>query len=162
MTGLLLISARTMTMVLVFIPIVFIALFISLNYSEKNLPDSAKVLPIYLIALAIQLLHFAEEYVTDFDTVVPELFGLVSMPLDDLVIFNMVAYALFILGGIVLYRRMKMFMIVPLFFIIAAVFMNTIAHIGMSIWQMNYVPGLLTVLLYIPLMPRFKKQIFPN
>jgi hypothetical protein len=69
--------------------------------------DAAAVLPIYLLAIAVQCVHFTEEYVTGFQRQFPRLFG------DDwsdprFVTFNMLWLAAFVLVGLGVYRRLQL------------------------------------------------------
>src|ERR1700728_11762 len=75
--------------------------------------DAAVVLPIYLLAIAVQCLHFAEEYVTGFQHQFPKLFG------DDwtdarFVTFNMLWLAAFVLAALGVYRRVRLAYLVVL------------------------------------------------
>ena len=56
----------------------------------------------------------------------------------------MVAYFIFILGGIVIFKRIKELMIIPVFFILLGVLLNAVAHILVSIYIGGYFPGLYT------------------
>ena len=145
--------------VIVFIPGAIITFVLYLNPFQKNLPKPDKILPVYLVALGIQLLHFAEEYVTDFHLVVPELLNQPDYPLDYLVVFNMVAYAAFILGTIVLMKQIKVLMVIPLFFIVVGVFLNSVGHVLISIYVGGYFCGLYTAIIYFFLWPVLIKRL---
>ena len=76
--------------------------------------DASAVLSIYLVAIAVQCLHFSEEYVTAFRERSPRLFG------DDwsdarFVTFNMLWLATFVLAGLGVYRRVQLAYLVVLF-----------------------------------------------
>ncbi len=66
--------------------------------------DAAEVLPIYLLAVTVQCLHFTEEYVTGFQHKFPELFGY-DWSDPRFVTFNMLWIAAFALAGLGIYRR---------------------------------------------------------
>lgn len=53
--------------------------------SYRELPAVERALPVYLLALAIQFLHFTEEYVSDFDQRVAEIMP--GMPPFDINVF---------------------------------------------------------------------------
>jgi hypothetical protein len=139
--------------VLIFIPGVIISYIFYVKTSYRKLPHPNKSLVYYLAALAIQFLHFSEEFLTDFISKVPELLGTDAYSLDAWVLFNMIAYAVFILGGIIIYRGIKSLMIVPIFFVIVGVFLNSIGHILLSIYSGGYFPGLYTAVLYLAIIP---------
>lgn len=76
--------------------------------------DAGAVLPVYLLAIAVQCLHFTEEYVTGFQHQFPRLFG------DDwsdarFVTFNMLWLAAFVLAALGVYRRVQLAYLIVLF-----------------------------------------------
>jgi len=152
--------SRTMSSVLVFIPALIIAFVISIRIVLKRVLDPKRVLPLYLFLLGIQFLHFTEEYLTGFTVKLPELFGQSPYPMDYWVTFNMVAYSIFILGGIVLFKQIKDLMIIPVFFILAGVLMNAIGHTVLSIYVRGYFPGLYTALIYLLIVPVFFRSTY--
>ncbi len=123
------------------------------------MPSPDRILPLYLLALSIQMLHFTEEYLTSLVTALPGLFGQDPYPEDYWLVFNMSAYSFFLLGGIVLYKRIKELAIIPLFFILVGVVFNSIAHIGLAFYTNAYFPGLYTALFYVLLAPPLLKLI---
>jgi hypothetical protein len=146
-------ASFTLRSVLIFIPGVIITFFFYLNTYDRKSDQAPQLLPWYLVALAIQLIHFTEEYSTDFVTRLPAIFGQAPYPLDYFVAFNMIAYSIFIIGGIALYLKAKAFLIIPLFFILIGVFFNGVAHVFLSIYVGGYFPGLYTALIYVGLGP---------
>ncbi len=152
------VSAR-LPSVLLFIPGVLVAFIISIRYYNKITDPDESLLTWYLIALAIQFLHFTEEYLTDFVTRLPALLGQDAYPMEFWVSFNMIAYSVFIFGGIVFYKKLKACSIVPIFFIVVGVIFNGIAHLLLSIYTVGYFPGLFTAILYVMMIPIFIKKI---
>jgi len=152
--------ASTLTSVWAFIPGVIISYIFYLNTYNKKSPEPERILPLYLLALGIQFIHFTEEYLTDFTSEIPKLFDQEPYPMDYWIVFNMIAYFVFILGGIILFKRKKEFMIIPLFFILVGVVFNSIAHILLSIYAGGYFPGLYTAIIYAVLGPVLMKKIF--
>jgi hypothetical protein len=106
------------------------------------------------------MIHFAEEYLTGFTTALPALIGAEPYPINYWLTFNMVAYFIFILGGIVLFQKMKGLMIIPIFFILAGVVLNGIGHLLLSLYVGGYFPGLYTALIYLVLGPMLMKKLF--
>ena len=96
----------------------------------------------------------------NFTTAMPALFEQEPYPTDYWLVFNMVAYFIFILGGIALYKERKEYAIIPLFFILVGVLLNGIAHIGLSIYSGGYFPGMITAVLYLVIGPVLMKRIF--
>jgi len=107
----------------------------------------------YFIALAVQCFHFIEEYVGEIYIRLPQLFELPPIDKDEFVIFNLVAYAVFILGGIALFRNYRGVMVIPIFFVLLGVMANGIIHVLLALWTASYFPGLYTALLYLFLGP---------
>lgn len=153
------IVSLTLNVVIVFIPGVIITYLLYLNTFYKKTPNPERILPLYLFALGIQFIHFAEEYLTDFTVVVPHLLGREEYPLDYWLVFNMVAYFIFIIGGIILFKKIKELMIIPLFFILVGVLLNSIGHILISLYVGEYFSGLYTALIYVIIGPILIKRV---
>ena len=105
--------------------------------------DAARVLPIYLLAVTVQCLHFTEEYVTGFQHQFPRLFG------EDwsdarFVTFNMLWLAAFVLAGLGVYRRVPLAYLVVLFLALIGGVGNGVSHLILSAMSRGYFPGLIT------------------
>ena len=105
--------------------------------------DAAAVLPIYLLGIAVQCLHFTEEYVTGFQHQFPRLFG------DDwsdarFVTFNMLWLAAFVLAGVGVYRRVQLAYLIVLFLALIGGVGNGASHLLLSAAYRRYFPGLIT------------------
>lgn len=147
------IVSKELPSVLLFIPGVAVAFIVCIKLSDKITDKSKSVLSWYLIALAIQFLHFAEEYLTGFVSKLPAIIGQEPYPLDYWVTFNMVAYSIFILGAIALHKNTRSYFIIPVFFIVVGVILNGVAHVLLSFYTGGYFPGLFTAIIYIILIP---------
>ena len=159
MIGVLLVVSSTLPTVLIFIPGVILTYVFYLSTIYKKTPNPERILPIYLLALGIQFIHFTEEYMTGITIEVPKLLGQEEYPKDYWVIFNMIAYFIFILGGIILFKKMKELMMIPLFFIVVGVILNSIGHILISIYVGGYFSGLYTALIYVVIGPILIKRV---
>lgn len=115
--------------------------------------DPHKLLPLYLIALSVQFLHFLEEYHGRLYEKLPLLFDFPPIDRDAFISFNLVAYSIFILGAIAIYLKKKEFMLIPLFFILFGTLANAVLHCLISLWQGSYFPGLYTAFIYLVLGP---------
>ena len=146
--------------VYLFVPAAVITFLIYLRFFYQRMPKPRKILPLYLGALSIQMLHFAEEYLTDFVVEFPKLLGQEPYPVDYWLVFNMAAYAFFIIGGVVLHKKIREFAVVPIFFILVGVFLNPIAHLGLTLYKGSYFPGLYTGIIYFFLIPFFIRVLF--
>jgi len=105
--------------------------------------DAAAVLPVYLLAIAVQCLHFTEEYITGFQQQFPRLFG------DDwsdgrFVTFNMLWLAAFVLAGLGVYRRVPLAYLIVLFLALIGGVGNGTAHLVLSATHRRYFPGMIT------------------
>lgn len=152
----------SLNIVLIFVPGVVFALGASLFLTRKNIHPSADTLSWYLVALAVQLLHFTEEFLGDFVTAAAVLLGQSPYPLTDWVVFNMLAYAIFILGGLALFRNRQEWMVIPLFFVIVGVILNTIGHFLIALYVGDYFPGLYTAVLYLFIAPKLIRSFGPR
>ena len=105
--------------------------------------DPAKILPMYLLAIAVQCLHFAEEFVTGFQREFPKLVG-TEWSDARFVTFNMAWLAVFVLAGLGVYRRMQLAYLVVLFLALAGGVGNGAGHLLLSATQGRYFPGAAT------------------
>ena len=151
--------AQTIGAVYLFVPGVIISYIAFLYRFRHKAPDPDQLLPWYLLALGIQLLHFLEEYLTDFTSVMPRLVGDDPYPMDFWVTFNLVAYFVFTVGGIIIYKRWREWMIIPLFFILVAVVFNGVGHLGLALYVRGYFPGFFTALIYLVIGPILLKRL---
>lgn len=133
-----------------FVPAMILAVVCYFQTSYRQMLNPDRVLPVYLLALAIQFLHFTEEYVYGFHDRVSELMeGMPPFSADVFVAFNMIAYCLFLLAGVGMYKGMKLPMIVVWFFTIAAALGNAVLHPLLALRVGGYFPGLFTSFAYL-------------
>lgn len=156
------VAVTEMPIVYVFIPGIILSYLIFIFFFSKKTPTPEKILPFYLLLLGFQFLHFTEEYLANFEIVVPAFLGQKTYSQDYWVTFNMVAYFIFILGGIVIHKRIKELMIIPIFFIFVGVLLNSVVHILVSIFVGGYFPGLYTAIIYAILGPFFIKRVLED
>ncbi len=149
-----------LSLIVTFVPGVVLALIFYFLTIFKKQPEPDRVLPIYLLALGIQFLHFAEEYVTGFNYKFPALFNSPEYPINTFVVFNMFAYFMFILGAIMIYKKVKPPMIIPLFFVMYGIIGNAIAHVIFCLIVKGYFPGIYTALVYWVIGPIIIKKIW--
>lgn len=129
-----------------FAPAMVAAFICYLRTSYRVMPEVERVLPVYLVALAIQFLHFTEEYVYGFQFRVVEIMaGMPPFNVNVFVAFNMIAYCLFLLAGLGMYRGLKFPVIVVWFFAIC-VMGNALWHLLLTLRVGGYFPGLYTSL----------------
>ncbi len=105
--------------------------------------DVAAVLPIYLLAIAVQCLHFTEEYVTGFQHQFPRLFGYDWTDVR-FVTFNMLWLAAFVLAGLGVYRGVQLAYLIVLFLALIGGVGNGAAHLVLSATYRRYFPGVIT------------------
>ena len=127
-----------------FVPAMVVAFVCYLLTSYREMPKVERVLPIYLIALAIQFLHFTEEFIYGFQFRVTEIMaGMPPFKVNVFVAFNMIAYCLFLLAAVGMYKGIKFPMIIVWFFAIC-VMGNAIWHLLLTLKVGGYFPGLYT------------------
>jgi hypothetical protein len=123
--------------------------FLQLYLRRIELPDANRLIPYFFITLAIQFLHFAEEFAAGFATFFPTLYGGAAYGDGLFVGFNMVAYAVFTLACLLLCYRRIGFMLMPvLFFAFYGAAGNAISHSWWSLDAAAYRPGLITAQAY--------------
>lgn len=105
--------------------------------------NSARVLPFYLLGVAVQCLHFAEEYLTGFQRELPRLFG---YQWDDarFVLFNLVWLFLFIVAALGVLQGVRLAYLIAFFFTLFAGIGNGIWHPALAVYRGGYFPGVLT------------------
>ena len=105
--------------------------------------EPAALLPVYLAAVALQCLHFCEEYLTGFQRDFPRLFA-AEWSDRQFVVFNALWLAVFVLAGLGVYRRIGLAVIVVWFFALAGGVANGAAHLVLCVVTRRYFPGALT------------------
>ena len=130
---------------IVFAWLTYVWLYITTNATCQG----SEFLPVFFLALAVQFIHFAEEFITGFRTSFPLLYGGTPYSEDLFVTFNMVAYFMFTLTCILVFTKSLRFLLVPsLFFIIYGAIGNAISHTWWSLYLQAYFPGLVTAQIY--------------
>jgi hypothetical protein len=102
-----------------------------------------RVLQIFLLGLAAQCLHFAEEFLTRLESRFPVLLGLPPWSENFFVVFNLAWLCVWILSALGLQRGYRAALFLIWFFAIASV-VNGIAHPALALVARGYFPGLFT------------------
>ena len=110
---------------------------------HRHMPRPEKVLPLYLGAVAWQLLHFVEEFATGFHRELPPLLGAEPWSDTRFLAFNMVHYALFLVSGVAIMTRTRPLTYFASFFIVV-MFVNGVGHPALALLVGGYFPGLWT------------------
>ena len=110
---------------------------------QNDLAGRERTLRLFLAGLAVQSLHFMEEFVTRFQDRFPGLLGLPAWPENFFVVFNLTWLSIWILSAIGLQRGYR-FTLFPLWFFAIAAVANGIAHPVLALVKRGYFPGLIT------------------
>lgn len=159
LVGGLIIFSPSLWIALIFIFFLAVSLGYYLFYYPEHPTPNLRLAQWYFVALAVQCLHFIEEYLGSFYIQFPALFDLEPIERDEFVIFNLGAYAIFILGGIAIFKNARSYMLIPIFFILLGVMANGIIHVLLALWTGAYFPGLLTAIIYLILGPWLLKLL---
>lgn len=128
-----------------------------------GLPDISAFMPFFFFGLAWQFLHFNEEFITDFKTKFPILYGHAPYSSEKFVGVNMVSYFVFTVACIFFQKTKFKFLLVPvLFFITYGAIGNAIAHTWWSIILTDYFPGLITAQFYWLIGPWILYKLIPD
>ena len=139
------VKSQGLSIVLTFGLSMFIAYVLYLLTSVRTMPEPDRVLPLYLLALGTQLLHFIEEFTTGFHVRFPvEIYGSVPFQPNMFVISQMSVYFLLIITAIGIFKGWKIPMVMAWFLIIMLLFVNAIQHPIYAIITKGYFPGLYT------------------
>ena len=111
-------------------------------YTKWN-DDPVAVLPLYLLGVALQSLHFCEEYLTGFQREFPTLFGN-EWSDQRFVTFNLIWLSVFSIAALGIYLRNALAYLVVIFFAIVGEVGNGVGHLAISIVQGRYFPGSIT------------------
>lgn len=105
--------------------------------------QSAAILPLYLIGIAVQCLHCCEEYLTGFQRELP---GLLGYAWSDtrFIVFNLMWLSLFVGAAAGVQRGIRPAYLIVIFFALAGGIGNGLGHIALSIVRQRYFPGTLT------------------
>lgn len=139
------------SLIVTFVPgVVVTALTFGWLYLKQvPLPTGESFIPAFVGLLAIQFLHFGEEFATGFSADFPSLYGGVPYSANLFVLFNMAAYFVFTVACLVAFATRRWFLLIPaLFFIIYGAIGNAIAHTWWSMYLGAYFPGLVTAQAY--------------
>jgi hypothetical protein len=102
--------------------------------------EPEEIVPLYLIAIAIQALHSGEEYLAGFPRKFPAFFGY-EWSNRQFVVFNLVCFALFLLAALGLWLKFRLAWLVVFSFAIVGEIGNGVGHLALSIAQRKYFPG---------------------
>jgi hypothetical protein len=110
---------------------------------DGDLAGREQTARLFLLGLAVQSLHFMEEFVTHFPERFPALLGLPPWSESFFVTFNLIWLSVWILSAIDLERGYRLALFPVWFFAIAAI-ANGIAHPMLAVISHGYFPGLVT------------------
>lgn len=105
--------------------------------------ERTRATQLFLIGLAVQCLHFVEEFVTRFQDRFPALLALAPWSQVFFVVFNLTWLSIWIVSAIGLLNGYRVALFPVWFFAIAAI-ANGIAHPLLAILARGYFPGLLS------------------
>jgi hypothetical protein len=96
-----------------------------------------------VLAIACQVLHFAEEAGGGLNRRLPEFFGLDPVAMNSFVGVNLVALAVWVLSVVALRGRISAALF-PLWFLAVASVSNALLHPALAVAARGYFPGVLT------------------
>lgn len=143
-------------LIVTFVPGLAVAwgVLVYLKRSGWQMPAFSTVIPIYLITMSVQFLHFTEEFSTSFQTRFGPVYGGDEIADWLFVLINMASYAVFLLAPLGAWYLGRRFLLLPmLFFVIYGALGNAIAHSMWGLLAHGYFPGLYTAQLYWVLGP---------
>jgi hypothetical protein len=110
---------------------------------DGDLAGREQTARLFLLGLAVQCLHFLEEFIAHFEDRFPVLLGLPPWSASFFVTFNLIWMSVWILSVIDLQRGYRLALFPVWFFAIAAT-ANGIAHPMLAVIAHGYFPGLIT------------------
>lgn len=103
--------------------------------------EPRSVVPAYLIALAAQVVHFAEEYWSGFHLAFPPVLGARAWSPAAFIGFNVAWLVIFSLSAVGLARNWRPALLVALFLAIGGGLLNGVAHAAFALRAGGYFPG---------------------
>ncbi len=114
----------------------------------KTFVEKMEVIHVYLVGIAVQCLHFLEEYLSGFQREYPRTLGIAPWSDRFFMSLNLAALAVFVLAALGLLLRWRLAYVVVWFFAIAMT-ANGIVHPALSLWRGGYYPGTITAPLHL-------------
>ncbi|MCH7662452.1 MAG: HXXEE domain-containing protein [Chloroflexi bacterium] len=128
-----------------------ISYFVWLKTTYKQPANYRDILIIYLLAVATQIAHLLEEFLTEAYVELPILFNADSAISKDsfVIIFILGASFLYVLGAIGLIKRNPFANYFVWFVALGPMLANSIAHTYATVVTREYFPGLITTLIQV-------------
>jgi hypothetical protein len=122
-----------------------VALFLTIlrRPVESDQAGRERTARLFLIGLAVQCLHFTEEFVTRFQDRFPALLGLHAWSENFFVVFNLIWLSIWVLSAVGLVKGYRLALFPVWFFAIGGI-VNGIAHPLLALLVEGYFPGLIT------------------
>ena len=114
----------------------------------KTLTAKGTVIHVYLLGIAVQCLHFLEEFRNGFQREFPPILGLAPWSDSFFVSLNLIALAIFILAALGFLLGVRIATVVVWFFAVAMT-LNGLAHPLLSIRKGAYFPGTLSAPIHL-------------
>ena len=131
------------TLPLAFAALIALVLTLTRTANKTNSRIRDRVISLFLLCIALQFLHFVEEYVTRFNERFPQLLGLAAWSNEFFVSFNLIWITVWTLSAIGLRANFRPAFFAVWFLIISMV-LNGVAHPVLAIAAGGYFPGLWT------------------
>lgn len=143
-----------------FVPGVGFAWLLFARFRSRALPAAGSVLPLYYACLAVQVLHFLEEWAGGFAREFPPLYGGEPFSTPLFVAFNAIAYVVFALAAPAALGKSLGFLWLPaLFFVGYGTLGNAVAHLTWSLHAAELFPGVWTAAIHAVLGPLLLRRI---
>jgi Protein of unknown function with HXXEE motif len=110
---------------------------------EQKEADRERLARLLLLGLAVQCLHFMEEFVTCFPNRFPVLLGLPAWSENFFVVFNLIWLSIWILSALGLPKGSRL-LLFPVWFFGLASIVNGVVHPVLAILVQGYFPGLIS------------------
>ena len=139
-------SVRSMVLgpsVLYGVALVALVLTLARRASSPESKALDRVTRTYLVGIALQCLHFIEEFVAGFQLSAPQFLGLVSWSDEFFVILNLTWIALWVVSAVGLRANLRIAFF-PAWFFAVAMIGNVLWHPLLSLATGGYFPGLFT------------------
>jgi len=131
---------------------------------KPDAPALDGIIRLYLLGIAFQCLHCAEEFLTGFHLKAPVFLGFVPWPPEFFVVFNLIWIALWISAAVGIRSNLRIAFF-PVWFFAIAMVGNAVWHPLLCLATGSYFPGLFTCpfggVIGVMLLPRLWKLTAP-
>jgi len=138
--------SKGLSMILTFVPGLILSYIFYLLTVYRKVPEHKGILPLFLLGIGWQGIHFAEEFLNGYQTAFPAMFGAEPYSDQQFLIMNMTAILFYCFAAAAMYLKIQGPWLISIFFIFFGGLINAAMHLVFNIVNQSYFPGFYTSL----------------